>query len=623
MFMTRLVSRIPVIAALLALAANSAKAQWVVQSFQLTNGYNAIYLEIEPSPVATADQVFVTSPPNVITSVSTWLPPGTSAQADDPTTGDSQWRVWSPAGSAAAAANSVYRVNGGQVHLIQATIPNNGTATLTVVGRPFNTRSRWQVGQNVNGFHVEAGGTMTFGQYLAPSSAFDTDVNTAGQQLQIYQMNSAGDLVAVANAANAVIVPGRAYWVQCLTPVDYDGPVDIDDRTTGGISFGRSQSEHRVELKNLATVARNLTFTVTNSFTPPVGTPALPSDVEGAIPLQYRDYSSATSIFSRVALAIDAPLTMPFPAAPTTANTLNPTKVLWLSCVRAGRAAATVDPATGLGSQYQSVLVVRDGTGYRRWLPITAEVGSRAGLYVGSVTLSKVQWVQADARILETQPPAEDFSTPGGVDDDIAANPSADNDTTVLRKTAQPFSFPVIVHYDGVGGYRFLSSVTLRSRPAVGTTPAHLVLATPSCPTCGNLPPAGLSGAASFPVRFSTAAFSFQSDLPMVGGFDSQLSLATPLTIGPTDPLNPFRHKFHPHHNAALGGTVLSFTRAPVFSFGACADLIGATPADAGTEVLRGCYSETFTGLHKRSIQVGGTFELRRVSDVAVLNDGN
>lgn len=607
-----------VVAAVLSVAP-MASGQWITQTFQLQAGLNAIYLEVEPAPNGTADSVFVTSPANQITSVWTWLPPGVSATTDDPTYGGSQWRVWAPPGDPGSAANSVYRVYGGQVHLINA----SGAATLTIVGRPFNTRSQWQVGQNVNGFHVEAGGSITFGQYLAPSSAFDVDTATAGQQLEIYQMDTSGTLARVTNAETTAIVSGKAYWVRCLTPVDYDGPVQIDDRTIGGVAFGRTQAEHRAELKNLAQAARDISFTVTNSATPAVGMPDLPGDLGGAIPLQYRDYSSATSIFSRSALSIGTPLIWSFPAAPASPDALNPTKALWLSCVRAGRAQALIDPETGAGSQYQSILTVRDGTGYRRWLPVTAEVGSRAGLYVGTVSLNKVQWVQADARILESQPPVSDFASPEGADDNVGENPAADNDTTSLRKTAQPFAFPVMVHLDANGNYKFLSAVTLRLKPAVDTEAARFVLATPSCGTCDTLLPGGLSGAVAYPLRFSTAAFSFHDDLPMVGGFDSDLTLGAPIVVASDDPLNPFRHKFHPHHNTQLGGTVIEFTRMPIFHFAECSDLVGAPPPDAGNEVLRGCYEETFTGLHKRSITVGGTFELRRVTDVSVLNDGN
>ncbi|MFN0135516.1 MAG: hypothetical protein ACKVS9_05280 [Phycisphaerae bacterium] len=619
--MTKRVSRSfgPITAALAVIALTpTASAQWVTQSFELVSGMNAIYVEIEPATSGTADDVFVTTPPSVIQSVWTWLPPGVSATADNPSYGDTQWRVWLPPGDPANVANSVFRVYGGQVHLIQTT----AAATLTIVGRPYRDRSRWQVGQNVNGFHVEPGGGMTFGDYLGPSTAFDSDANTAGQQLEVFEMNAAGVFTAVASPTTTPIVAGRAYWVSCNSPVEYDGPFEIDSRTIQGIAYARNQGEHRVELRNLAPIARSLSFAVSQSVAPPTGMPTLPADSLGAIPLQYRDYSSATSVFSRVPLALDTPLLIPFPAAPTNGS-LNPTKALWLSCVRAGRAPALIDPLTGLGEQYQSVLTVRDGTGYRRWLPVTAEVGSRAGLYIGSVTLSKVQWVQADARILDSQPPLDDFATPDGVDDNVGDNPAADNDPVRMRPTAQSFSFPVMVHRDEAGACKFLSSVSLRYIPAAGETPGRYVLATPSCENCGTLLPGGIAGAIAFPVRFSTAAFSFADDLPMVGDFDTQLTLAAPLEIAADDPLNPFRHKFHPHHNTALGGTVISFTRSPIFRFDVCADLIGAAPADAGNEVLRGCYEETFTGLHKRSITVGGTFELRRVSDISVLNDGN
>ena len=40
-----------------------------------------------------------------------------------------------------------------------------------------------------------------------------------------------------------------------------------------------------------------------------------------------------------------------------------------------------------------------------------------------------------------------------------------------------------------------------------------------------------------------------------------------------------------------------------------------------GDVVLKGCYYETLGGLHKREINLCGTFILRRISTIAVLNN--
>ena len=37
---------------------------------------------------------------------------------------------------------------------------------------------------------------------------------------------------------------------------------------------------------------------------------------------------------------------------------------------------------------------------------------------------------------------------------------------------------------------------------------------------------------------------------------------------------------------------------------------------------IRFIYTEKITGIHRRPINIKGTFRLQRISDVAVLNDG-
>jgi hypothetical protein len=45
----------------------------------------------------------------------------------------------------------------------------------------------------------------------------------------------------------------------------------------------------------------------------------------------------------------------------------------------------------------------------------------------------------------------------------------------------------------------------------------------------------------------------------------------------------------------------------------------GGTVAGWGSSVIGGNYSEVISGLHKDPIQLNGTFELRRASEIGVL----
>jgi hypothetical protein len=105
-------------------------------------------------------------------------------------------------------------------------------------------------------------------------------------------------------------------------------------------------------------------------------------------------------------------------------------------------------------------------------------------------------------------------------------------------------------------------------------------------------------------------------------------SLACTISLPYNDPTNPFVHSFHPDHDnkdarfAPVGEGVESYTvnRAATFTF-ASTPPSGGVVAGWGSNVIGGTYRETITGLHSSSIQLDGTFELRRVSEIGILSE--
>lgn len=621
-------------------------AQWVEQSFPLEAGWNTVYLEVDPAEDG-ADTVFVTQPPGVIERVWTWAPSNAASgpgclDPNDPDCepgSDTQWRLWLPPSDPASVVNSLSVARGGQVYLIKAA----AVATLTVRGMPTAEKTQWQEGFNVAGFHVDGNEPPTFATYLAPSQ-----VHAA---VEIYTMNTVGELSEVVDPAAAPIDAGRGYWVLSAGTAEYDGPIAISGGSRRGLLYGKHQVEHRIDLENLAAEPRTVTLTVGPSEAPPPQPPDLPADA-GMIPLKVRDYSSAEVLYELIVFDESHPIHLSMaaanPAAPQDAR-----KLLRVSVDRQGQVEAVVPPE-GAGSQYQSILTITDGAGFRRWLPISAEVPSQAGLYVGTVSVDAVAWVQADARIVLDPDEDQGYENPdwdcnrnGIADaDDIASGTSQDGDgngvpdecegpadTTTPRPTQSPFSFPVIIHYDGDTTYTFLREVTILFAPGDETTPGRYVLGTPDCQGCAQLQAGSMIDGEPFRRRITTAAFSFEHDLPLVGGFASTLEGYT--VVEADDRLNPFRHKFHPHHDGDQDGEVFTVSRTLSFDF-MCSPPEGV-PIRPGTgdTLLTGCYEETLggvtsgeppgeyiPGLHKRDINVSGRFELYRVTNIATLNDG-
>ena len=595
---------------------NPAFGQWREQNFQLEQGWNTVYLEVDPAE-DDADALFGNQPPEdvIIERVWTWTPAAANGSGcldpNDPDcelTHDSGWLVWLPPSDPARPVISLSKVTGGQVYLIKA----GDQATLTVTGTPTTRKTRWLEGFNVAGFHVDETCQPTFASYLAPSHVHaDPD---------IYVMDTFGDLSQVADPAVESIEPGRGYWVSAIGAAEYDGPLAINTSSRRGLLYGKHQVEHRLDLENLAGEGRTVTLTLSESADPPLLPPDLPGNA-GVIPMMVRDYSVPDILYELIPFDHNNPVSVDVAAA-NPATPQDARKLLRLSVARQGQNEAVVTEDEN-SLQYPSILIITDGTGYRRRLPISAEVPGRAGLYVGTVSVDAVAWVQADAKIVFDpdedngyENPQWDCNRNGVADaDDIAAGTSPDcgeptncftqhpepgcdfapleecvcnsdetccssdgqwhdgcvtlaegcslcddqsagnlipdeceapPDTTTPRPTQSPFTFPVIIHYDGDATYTFLRKVTFLFAPGDETTPGRYVLATPDCQNCDTLEAGTIIDGQPFKRQIATAAFSFEHDLTLSGnGFGGTLQGST--VVAADDRRNPIPHKLHPN----------------------------------------------------------------------------
>lgn len=689
------------------LLASSASAQWLEQSFQLEVGWNSIYLEVDPSP-SNADDLFTDL---AIDAVWMLAPnplvagPPDCPDPNDPSCApalDSGWRVWVPPSDPARVAITLRLIRGGRVYLIRATEPG----TLTFTGKPNGARTQWRKGFNLAGFHVvdDPGATPTFGAYLAPSAAHSATV--------VFDLQVDGTMVEITDLANARITPGRGVWVKSSQNAEYDGPVAIDNGSLRRVDFGKSLLEHSVTIENLTTEAREVTLTNASSTPVPVEPPGLPA-LAGSVPLSWLDYEGggqSDQAFQWHELTAQG-WALSGTGAPGDRATVR------LGVDRAGLAAAELDNL-GRGSQYQDIIEVTDGHGFRRWLSVAAQVPSgvsgavasgsgtiaRPGLYLGHVMVDRVAWVSAGARVWTGGDPTDpDFAgvmrcfggtrdgeecfaaqkrcvgtpeveltrivceehadcpdgttcqslsdCPGGmcrafcaggsndsqpcgssVDCPDGGHCSTESDTSALRPTSAEFMFPVIIHLSDVGEYKMLTEVTVMWEPgdAETDTPGRFVLVTPECPqeTLDGLEAGSLQDGQPFARRVSTAAFSFDGDLALTGDFGAALVAA--IAISPNDPLNPFRHKYHPDHDCLdaddepLGPSALDYE-----CFNVSRDLTfwfetnpppGMDRPGWGDSLLGGIYEENLEGLHKETLHVGGRFELQRVSQISTLN---
>lgn len=212
-----------------------------------------------------------------------------------------------------------------------------------------------------------------------------------------------------------------------------------------------------------------------------------------------------------------------------------------------------------------------------------------AGLWVGTVTLNKVNEVQKAV---------------GGAANDV----SPTSDTATIR---------VLLHVDTAGKVRLLKDViVMQTQQTSGPTapPKPVLVTDPSL--IHNFQGVTTRGGKLVGLRYGSAAFDFQGfETPLLGGVGPGLGCGGRIDIDKLAPTNPYRHKYHPDHTEG-------FDIVRVFSFqfdGIPTDPLSAGPA-YGVDRLTGTYRESIAGLHKITLKTEGVFILDRVSNVATLN---
>lgn len=197
------------------------------------------------------------------------------------------------------------------------------------------------------------------------------------------------------------------------------------------------------------------------------------------------------------------------------------------------------------------------------------------------------------------------------------------------------FSFRLIVHVDGEGTARLLQRAYLVRKPPVlepdpdhpGAQrikePARSVVVTDEA-----LIPAIVGAGEIVGRRISSAAFGFAQPLVLGGDVFGSGTLTGTVALDYDDPLNPFKHVFHPDHNnlderfenkAAEGRESFTVARSLSLRF-TPSDPLGLNPPGWGGTELGGIYRETIEGLHRSPIRIAGTFRLVRILDAATPN---
>lgn len=565
--------------------AGTAYAQSRTQSIDLKPGWNAVFLEVNPSP-NDCESVFSGLP---IESVWAWNRRFETVQfvenANELTVSDPEWLVYFGERSADSAASTLFAIHSRPL-LIK--LAGSSSVSWTVSGTTSISPPKWISNAfNLVGFSLDEKSLPTLHEFLSQDAAL------AGQP--IHQLSNNGRWERVESPASTIMQSGEAYWIYCDGTSTFSGGIKITTETGGGLFFGRTLVEQVLTLKNETGVAR----TVTLKAVPSLLAQTTGTTVAGAIPLNYWRFDGVGKWED---LGAGQSIEIP----------------------EGGEARIRLEAVRPAGGGiYQNLLQIADDKGLLYHVPVSADgiAGNgtkgtgdhpRAGLWIGTVSLNMVNFVTA---------PTE-------------------TDRNALLDTASDFQFRVLIHVDAAGTPRFLQEVIQMWKPGTmnpdGTveSPGEFVLLTNDSrisefegSTLRDGTPAGR--------RFSTAAFGFRDPITMTGEFPTpttpESSIGCEVVLPYDDPVNPFYHRYHPDHDN-LNFQFKPFTGEPEQeSFTITRTLTLEFSADDpddlaiagwGDTQIGGTYAETLAGLYKSTelIRVSGTFRLQLASSIDELN---
>jgi len=576
------------------------QAQWTTQAINLRPGWNSVHLDVQPEP-RDCGTLLGGLP---IESVWAWNRRPNSVQfltdANELLPGQPDWLVYLPSVPGADSLSTLFALHGGRSYLIKSTATTN--VVLHLQGHPVVASPTWiQDSLNLVGFLLDPVAPPTFGQFFSTS--------TAHRGQAIFRLMPQGDWQAVQKPLTTAMQPGEAFWVYTSGPSTFSGPLGLTLQQSSGIQFGKTVPETVLTIQNNSTTNRTVSIASRPSETP---RDANSSPVLGDIPLSIWKMDISNRVYGWYPLSsVDSFLLKSgekreVRLAPRRVDFAKPTGVTRLS--------------SGL---YQGLLTLSDNAGSRWTIPVSAARAASlpptgllsdaanknvyTGLWAGSAVVNQV-----------SQPGVSDQPQPAG-------------------SQAQ---FRLLIHVDTSGNARLLQHVTLMWRNGMTndqggvTQPGSYVLVTDDT-LLPQYSGSSFSGGKSVGRRISAVAFGHALPLAMSGPFadtaDPNNLLGCPVTVGYDDPLNPFKHRFHPDHDnldathtALLPEGVESYTITRQISLNFTgSDPLGRASAQWGSEQLGGWYSETINGLNKSAVRIRGTFTLNRISLVPLLNDGN
>ena len=604
-----------------------AVAQSANQQVALQAGWNAVWLEVEPTypdghlraGQAMAPEDVFAAHPQVITVASPKPRAGISELFGDApgsetgTFNQDGWEQWHRGGG---IGDDLVMMTGNRAYLIEV---SGALAPISLEGKVRFFRPAWTADRfNLLGFGVD--GTPSFDDFFGPSGG-------RHPVSKIYALNAATGNWATVNPS-APVEAGRAYWIFSSGPSRYMGPVAVDfaGAVSGQLDFagpadvvtvGVSPDEIELDLEEL--VFTNLRLS---------GSPVAPE-----LDLVAKDPGSGS---------LDLFVVTPAP------NRLGYERGNQVDSSVGGGASAdlgeSVDPQSSAtltigarrnwsGAPLDRVNLYRlkTGGGSEFWLPVRAvnsaipitpdltpgpDVAASAGLWVGDVTVNAVSSITENGA--PTRPSAGAAPIRVLLHADASGQVTLLSQVTVMQtRSADPDvpTEPVLVvnparaaFFEGIRerggrkvGIRLEAAAYDMPRNLDPAAQAELVAAEPGLTTATEV----RDFLNSRNLRPPELSETYHLSLPLDGTLEAGKTLLTragSLTLDPFHRSNPFRHAFHQMHPRGP-----EIRREWTITFDADQPV---------ADRLRGTFHEVLGGVIKSDLTLTGTIELRRVSRV-------
>ena len=562
---------------LLLAAPRSASAQLLEQTIELSPGWNAIFVRLDPE-VSDIETVFADLP---VRSVWRFIPDDRGAEfVTDPAEGLQNlegWFGWFPEPRPEAFLSNLFTISANTAYLVE--VEGTETHQITISGRPDFRSLRWRSnGYTLTGLPVSTDMPPTFSEFFQFSGAH--------QAQPIYALGSDGRWSTVSPASTG-IDSNRSYWIFTKGNSSYQGATELILDQGEALEYARTTDSLQIVLRNRTDMAGSFLIERLNG---------------DSLPMRYE---------------IEDPETGEF-AWPTLQQTLvqqvdaNSEVFLRLGVRRSEMTADRMEQAFSITDEHGGrILIYASADTLQPFVAPTRSTGRSgtppelAGLWSAAVQVDAV----SEAQLAGTEP------TPVG----------------------QPFEQRFLIHVDAGGQARLLKDVILMWEEGTLApsdenpdfqeveTPGRYVLITNKqlIPLyAGSVNRDGQSVGQ----RVSTVAYDFEGEyMEMDGAFGPGNRSTVTLIMEPEFPTNPFRHKYHPDHDN-LDAQFINFRqeafqviRELSLDF-AVDDPLGLDPPGWGSTLLGGTFEEALTGLHKNTIFVSGSFRMRRISNVPVLN---